>query len=258
MRSAIVTGASSGIGAATATALAARGWAVALVARRRERLAEVAARIREAGGRAHVAPHDVADVDGAAAVVAGAEEAHGPTDLLVANAGMPGGGTLLDLDLARIERVMRVNYLGAVAYIKAALPGMLERGRGHIVAVASVAGRIGVPSAAPYTASKFALAGLTEALAAEVRDAGVRVTLVNPGPVRTESFPHPELAGRRILLEPPDVARAILRAIERGRAEVSVPRGLGALQAVRILAPPLYRAGLRTFRRTRFRPTSAP
>lgn len=249
MSVALITGASTGIGAATAVELARRGYAVGVVARRRDLLEAVASRARAAGARAEVAVADAAERGAVEAAVDTVRTALGPIDVLVNNAGMPGGGPLADLDVERIERVMRVNFLGAVYATKAVLGDMLARGRGTIVDVASIAGRTGVPGAGPYAASKFALAGFSEALALELAPRGVRVVLVNPGPVRTEGFPHERLRDRWVL-PPETVGRRIARAIARGTPEVTLPRYYRLVPVLAVLAPPLYRAALARFARS--------
>ncbi|HSK17455.1 MAG TPA: SDR family oxidoreductase [Gaiellaceae bacterium] len=233
MRVAVVTGASSGIGAATARLLAARGWRCVLLSRRPEPLARLAA---ELGAEAE--PCDVGDrsaVDAAAARVAGRHEA---VHLLVSNAGIPGGGGFLDVTAERIEEVTRTNYLGGVWTLRAFL-ALLEAGApSDVVNVSSVAGVWATGgSSGPYTASKHAQLAFSRAVSVELAPRGIRVHAVNPGPVRTEGFPQARLRGTkldRFVLEPERVAEAILRAVERDRAETYVFGGYrvaGILQA---------------------------
>lgn len=247
-----VTGASAGIGRATALAFARRGATVGVVARRVEQLEEVARACADVGGRGVVIAADLAEataVDAAAARIA-AELS--PLDVLVNNAGMPSGGSLLELDPDQIERVTRLNVGAAARLTRSVLPAMRARGRGAIVNVASIAGRVGVPGAEAYSASKFALAGFSDALALECANAGVAVILVNPGPVHTASFPHARLRNRLFVCEPEDVARAIVRAVDRGRsAEVIVPRLYRLGPVLGAIAPPVLRAVLRRAARLR-------
>jgi NAD(P)-dependent dehydrogenase (short-subunit alcohol dehydrogenase family) len=233
VRIAVVTGASSGIGAATARLLAARGWRCVLLSRRPEPLERLAA---EVGGEAE--PCDVGDRAGVDAVAARVAERHDAVRLLVSNAGIPGGGGFLDVSPERIEEVTRTNYLGGVWSLRAFLP-LLEAGApADVVNVASVAGVWATGgSSGPYTASKHAQLAFSRAVGVELAPRGIRVHAVNPGPVRTEGFPQERLRGTRLgrfVLEPERVAEAILRAVERGRAETYLfggYRAAGILQA---------------------------
>jgi NAD(P)-dependent dehydrogenase (short-subunit alcohol dehydrogenase family) len=232
-RVAVVTGGSRGIGEATARLLAGRGWRCVLLARGRERLEAVAADI---GGEAE--PCDVGDREQVEAVAARVAERHPAVHLLVANAGIPAGGGFLDLPPERIERVIRTNYLGNVWSLRAFLPLLEAAAPSDLVVVASVAGVYSSGgSFGPYSASKHAQLAFARSIGAELAPHGIHVHAVNPGPVRTEGFPQERLRGTRldrIVLEPEDVARAILRAVERNRQE-SYVRGpyrlVGVLQA---------------------------
>ncbi|HEX3459627.1 MAG TPA: SDR family NAD(P)-dependent oxidoreductase [Acidimicrobiales bacterium] len=190
-RIALVTGASSGIGAATARALAANGFTVGIVARRADRLAEVLAdcRVRAPDSRSFVA--DLADPDRAAALATEAWNAFGHLDVLVNNAGIPMRRPVPRLTMEDVERVMRVNYLSPVAMTLAVLPAMIERGGGTIVNVSSLGGRLGITTEAAYSASKFALCGFSEAMAADIDGTGVKVRLVLPGAIDTEIWDQP-------------------------------------------------------------------
>jgi len=244
----VVTGASSGIGRATAVAFAARGATVVCSARREERLKELVEEIEGRGGRARAVACDVSEWEQVQRLATNVREEFGRCDVLVNNAGVPGGGPFAELSLEQIESVTRINFMGVLYCTKAFLPMMLEAGRGHVVNVASLAGRFAVPGASVYTATKHAVVAFSEALHYEVSERGLRVTAVNPGLVATEGFPHQDALakGRRgLVMRPERIADVIVRVVETGKApEVSVPRWLSALQAVRILAPPLYRFGL--------------
>jgi len=215
-----------------------------LIARSRDELDEIA---DELGSRCAVAVADVGDPTAVDAAVASVIDALGAPDILVNNAGVGAYAAMLEEDPAVFERLMRVNYLGTVNATLAVLPHMAARRRGHIVNVASIAGRVGAPFEAAYSASKFAVVGMSEALAAEVGALGVRVSLVNPGPVVTSftaargvpfqrRFPRPVRAER--------VAAAIVTALERDRFEQIIPRWLSIGAIVRSIAPGLYRRGL--------------
>jgi short-subunit dehydrogenase len=251
----VVTGASSGFGALTARRFARAGSAVVLAARRIERLDALAAEIDGSGGTALAVACDVTDVQQIHALAGAVGNSFGRCDVLVNNAGIPGGGRFEDLRDEQIERVMNVNALGVMRCTKAFLPMMLERGRGHVVNVASLAGRFSAPGSSVYSASKHAVVAFSEALYHELGPKGILVTSVNPGFARTEGFPMhgmPEV----LVLDADRVARVIVDVVRRGRApEVSVPRGMAVLEAFRILTPPLYRWGVRTATR-RIRSTS--
>ena len=245
---AVVTGASSGIGEAVAIGLAQRGAKVVLTARRKDRLDVLADRIERAGGTALAIRCDVTDRDQLASLPSVVHEVYGPCDVLVNNAGVPGGGEFAKLTSEQIERIIEVNVLGVMLGTRAFLPGMLKRRHGHIVNVASLAGRFATPGAAVYGASKHAVVAFSESLFYEVEDRGVLVTTVNPGFVRTESFPL-EGMDRRLILTLERVAGAVVRVVRDDIApELSVPRYISPLQAFRVLTPPLYRWGVRRAR----------
>lgn len=189
-RVALVTGASSGIGEATALKLAEAGAQVALVARRKDRLNELGARIRKAGGRAHVIPADLSREDEAARAVRETEAAFGRLDILVNNAGVMYLEPVIEADLGRWRRMLELNVLGLIAATQAALPGMRQRRDGHVVNVSSTAGRFANPNSAGYAATKFGVVGFSEALRREVYKDNIRVTVIEPGLVATELREH--------------------------------------------------------------------
>ena len=242
----IVTGASSGIGAQLARDLAAGGMRVALLARRTDRLEALAADIRQAGGQALVVACDVAERAQVERAVATVLERFGRIDLLVNNAGYGRHVLFKDHDVDDIERMMRTNYLGTVYATKAVLPAMRARGRGWLVNISSVAGKLGQPDEAAYAASKFAVTGLSEGLSYELAPLGIHVLVVYPALVRTEMFT-PEIMARmppgaeRSFLEPAAFSRQVLRALARGRFEVTVPRYVGLGYVVRTLCPAFFR-----------------
>jgi short-subunit dehydrogenase len=187
----LVTGASSGIGAALARRLAAEGATVGLVARRRERLEAVLADCQAHAPRSRLWVADLADVEGAAELARSAWDAFGQLDCLVNNAGVPMRRHTTKLDTATLDWVMRVNFMAPAAMTLALVPRMLERGQGMIVNVASLAGRLGNANEAAYSASKFALCGWSEAIAVDLWDTPIEVRLVNPGPIDTEIWDLP-------------------------------------------------------------------
>jgi short-subunit dehydrogenase len=188
---AMVTGASSGIGAATARQLAARGVTVALVARRADRLEEVLADCLSTAPDSRSWPADLSDPEGAAALARSIWDSQGGIDVVINNAGAPMRRPVQRLTMDEVQRTMRVNYLSPVAITLAVLPGMLERGSGTIVNVSSLGGRLGIATEAAYCGSKFALAGWSEALVADLAGTGVSVRLVLPGAIDTEIWDQP-------------------------------------------------------------------
>jgi len=230
----LVTGASSGIGAALAPMLAGRGATVGLVARRRDRLAEVLERCRAAAPGSRMWVADLADLERAEAVAVEAWEAFGHLDCLVNNAGVPMRRHTTALDAATVEWVMAVNFLAPARMTMALLPRMLGRKAGMIVNVASVAGRLGNANEAAYSASKFALCGWSEATAVDLFDTGVQVRLVNPGPIDTEIWDlpgndDPLYAGPKISAE--EMAAGIVAAMEGDTFEHYVPDMRGIVEA---------------------------
>lgn len=226
MTTALVTGASSGIGAATARLFAANGTTVALVARRADRLAEVAADCREGAPASRWWSADLADPAGAADLARAVWDELGPIDVVVNNAGIPLRRPADRLTMAEVERAMTVNYLSPVAITLALLPRLLERGSGTIVNVSSLGGRLGIPHEAAYCGSKFALAGWSESLAADLVGTGVAVRLVLPGPVDTEIWDQPgnDTADYSGPLVPADeVAAGIVDCIDSPRFEHYLP-----------------------------------
>lgn len=242
---ALVTGASRGIGRAVAQQAAERGARVGLVSRSAPELEEVLSSI---GGRGAAVPADVADATQVADAVRRVEEALGPVDVAVANAGIGAYGPFVATEPDEIERLTRVNWLGTAHLVRAVLPGMVARRRGHVAIVASVAGRMGAPLEALYSATKFAQVGLAEALEVELAPYGIGVSMVNPGPVATEFFAARGHAYDRRFprpLSPERVAAAVVEAVEHGQAERFLPRWFRPALVTRVLAPPLYRWGAR-------------
>jgi NADP-dependent 3-hydroxy acid dehydrogenase YdfG len=185
-RKAIVTGASSGIGEATAQALAADGAAVALGARRKDRLDELAQKIEADGGVAHAFEVDISDEAAARDFVQGAAEQMGGLDILVNNAGVMLLGAVTGADTDEWRTMVDVNVLGLLYCTHAALPLMQEGGGGHIVNLSSVAGRTANLGSGVYNFTKWGVTGFSEALRQEGLHAGIRVTVIEPGFVATE------------------------------------------------------------------------
>jgi short-subunit dehydrogenase len=222
----LVTGASSGIGAALARMLAQRGATVGLVARREPRLAEVLADCSTDAPDSQMWVADLADVDLAGRVALEAWDALGHLDCLVNNAGVPMRRHTAKLDLSTLEWVMRVNFLAPAHMTMELLPRMMARREGMIVNVSSVAGRLGNANEAAYSASKFALCGWSEAIAVDLFDSGIQIRLVNPGPIDTEIWDLPEnddplYSGPKISAE--EMAAGIAAAMESDSFEHYVP-----------------------------------
>ncbi|MCU0312153.1 MAG: SDR family NAD(P)-dependent oxidoreductase [Acidimicrobiales bacterium] len=222
----LVTGASSGIGAALAPTLARHGATVGLVARRSDRLEAVADECRRHGGDHRTWTVDLADPERAAALAVEAWEAFGHIDALVNNAARPMRRAVTDLDVETVEAVMRTNFLSPVAMTLAVLPRMRARGVGVVLNVSSLGGRLGIPHEAAYCASKFALSGWSEAMAMDLAGSPVAVRLVTPGAIDTEIWDQPgnEPAAFDGPFEPPGtVAEAICDALLGDRFETYVP-----------------------------------
>jgi hypothetical protein len=251
-RVAVVTGASSGIGAEIARALAARGWLCVLLARREELLRALA---DEIGGEFEVC--DTADRETVERTAARVRERHPAIGLLVNNAGIAGRVNFLDGDPTVIENVMRTNYLGSVWCLRAFLPALEAAAPSDVVNIVSVAGTFALPASGPYAASKHAQLAFSRATAAQLRARRIRVHTVKPGFVETEGFPQSWLPGpaQRLVIGPDAIASHVVQSLERRRGETTVPRYYavaGFLQATmpNVVARVLGRPGrLTTIRR---------
>ncbi|HVE69434.1 MAG TPA: SDR family NAD(P)-dependent oxidoreductase [Solirubrobacteraceae bacterium] len=243
---ALVTGASSGIGEATARRIAREpGWDVVLVARREERLRALA---QELGGATVVAA-DLTDEGAPESVRQALEREHGGAlHLLVNNAGGAWRGRFGESGWANVQRHMELNFDAVCRLTEALLPLLRASAPSSIVNVSSTAGRVGRGNSGAYSASKFALAGWSDSLYFEEREHGVHVGLVLPGFVATEGFPQRELVERRatrwMVSSPERVAEAIWQTGPGGRAERYVPRAYGLVPVLRAVAPPLIRRAL--------------
>lgn len=183
---AFITGASSGFGRGLALRFARQGYALGLAARRVEMLDALADEIRAFGGKVGVYPCDVADRENLLSAIRQCEAELGPIDLMIANAGVSTHAHPEELDSREVERVMKINFLGAVTATEGVLKGMLERGRGQVVVVSSLAGFQGLVLHGSYCASKAAMNGFFESLRLDVAKQGVDVTIITPGFVKTE------------------------------------------------------------------------
>jgi short-subunit dehydrogenase len=230
----ILTGASSGIGAALARELVGRGARLVLVARRHDALGELARGLQGGPGEVEVVAGDITDPAVRQNAVDAAERRWGGLDLLINNAGVGGLGRFTQSSPERLRQIMEVNFFAAAELVRAALP-LLERGRAPIVVnVGSILGHRGIPRSSEYCASKFALRGWSESLRAELAPWGIDLLLVSPGTTRTEFFDH-ALAregvpwANQVGVTPEFVARRTVRAMELGRHEVIVNWRGGAL-----------------------------
>lgn len=225
---ALITGASSGIGWELATQLAAEGCKVGVVARRAEPLAALAKQIVASGGTAHAAPADVGSREQIEGAFARVRAALGPIDLVIANAGI-GRPTLRDpVNMGDVEDTFRINLMGVVYTVSAALPEMLARKSGHVVAVSSLAGYRGLPAESAYCASKAAVNVYMDGLRMHLCGTGVRATTICPGFIKTpmtatNTFHMPQL------MEPDYAARKMIRAIAAGKKVYNFPCGLHLL-----------------------------
>ena len=250
MKVAVVTGASSGIGEATARRLGRDGYRLLLVARRADRLEGLAEELRDASAL----PLDLTEGD-APGRVAEQAEAEGRLDLLVNNAGAAWRAGFGDENggYENVRQTMELNFDAVVRLTEALLPLLRRSAPSAIVNVASVSGRVALPRSGAYSASKFALAGWSDSLHLEERRHDVHVGLVLPGFIATEGFPHSGLRGRAttrwMVSTPEKVADAILDAGPGGKAERYVPRPYGAVPALRALAPGLVRRTVGGMRR---------
>jgi NADP-dependent 3-hydroxy acid dehydrogenase YdfG len=222
---ALVTGASSGIGEATAVALAEAGASVAIGARRTDRLDALAGRLRDGGARVLQLELDVTDEQACADAVRRTREELGGLDVLVNNAGVMLLGTILGADPEDWRRMLHTNVLGLMYMTHAAIDGMVVQGSGDVVNISSVAGRTAHKGAGVYNASKWAVNAFSESLRQEVTGRGVRISLVEPGAVATELSSHitqeeAREASRRMAenirtLQADDIARAILYVVSQ-------------------------------------------
>lgn len=224
-KTALVTGASSGIGEATAKALASEGARVTVSARRADRLEALVKEIESMGGKAYAVVADVADEDQARSMVVTANEHLGHIDILVNNAGVMLLGPIAQADTSDWRRMVETNVMGLMYATHAALPLMKAQGSGHIVNISSVAGRVARKGSGVYNASKWGVGAFSEALRQEVSPDKIRVTIIEPGAVKTELVSNitnadakkraEEMYGSMESLEAEDIANAIVYAVSQ-------------------------------------------
>jgi 3-dehydrosphinganine reductase len=247
---ALVTGGSSGIGLETARLLASRGATVSLLARREDVLEHAAAQLRTAGATVHIACADVSDQEAVTRAIRELEQEAGPVDVLVTSAGQARPGYFLELEDEVFRRMIEVDYFGTLYAIRTVAPGMVERGRGSIVAVSSGAGLLGVFGYTAYGPAKFAVRGLMEALRSELKPYGVHVACVYPPDVDTPQLKEENrfkpaetaaISGTVKPMRPEAVARAIVEAIDKQRFAVYPDRGMALLGGLGPLLAPVVR-----------------
>lgn len=254
MRHVIITGGSSGIGAALASLCCGRGDAVSLIARGEAALEQTKAQLeaRQAGARVGIQAADVTDAEAVRAAISACESAFGPCDLLITSAGIVHPGRFEELPAARFEEQVRVNLFGTVNAARAVYPGMVARGRGHILMIGSGASLIGIYGYSAYCASKFAVLGFAEALRFEARTHGVGVSICFPPDTQT-----PQLAAE-LPLRPREaaaivetggewsaeaVAQAAMAGVDRGKFVIYAGMQLRLLGLFGSLALPFLRPG---------------
>jgi NAD(P)-dependent dehydrogenase (short-subunit alcohol dehydrogenase family) len=231
LRLAVVTGASSGIGAEIARLLSRRGWHCVLLARREDRLRALA---EEVGGEYELC--DVSDREAVDRAASRILERHPSVHLLVCNAGVPARTNFLEGDP---ELVMRTNYLGGIWCLRAFLPGLEAAAPSHVVNIVSVAGVVALPTSGPYAASKHAQLAFSRATAAQLRSRGILVHTVKPGFVETEGFPQKWVPRpmQRFVVGPEKIAAHVVDSIDHGRGETTVPRYYAIPGIVQALFP---------------------
>ena len=223
----VITGASSGIGAASCIEFAKRGASLALVARRKEKLEELEKTLSKFSIDTLVCECDVSDKEQVQKMSSRVIEKFGKVNVLVNNAGFAIYGTVSDLSIEEIESQMKTNYFGMIYCTKNFLPKMLEQKSGHIVNIASVAASFGLPGIASYCASKFAMLGFSEGLKHELKGTGIGVTVVSPIMVRTNFFDHQSFKHMPkyspTSLSAKAVAKAVVSAANSSRLEIIIP-----------------------------------
>ena len=249
----LITGASSGIGRCLAVDFAKRGAVVIGCGRSQERLDRTLNEVRRASPSSTMIPCDVGNRQEVQSMVVKVLADFGKIDILINNAGIGMRKPFAETSVDTIEEIMRTNYLGMVYCTHAVLPSMIARGSGHIVNISSVAGIIGTLNLSGYCASKFAMNGFSECLYYELKPLGIHVSVICPGPVRTDfnrafAGTKPKAPGF-LMLAPETVSRLVIRAIDAKKFEAIMPWSLALICRVARMAPALFRAvALRAFR----------
>ena len=243
-RRALLTGASSGIGAALAKELARRGVSLWLGARRQDRLAALVQEIQAAGGTAVAVGLDVADASACARAVAAIDDDAGGLDIVIANAGLGGKSpSVWDIDVDDAAATIATNFTGALATILPLIPRMRSRGRGQIVGISSLAADLSQPAAPVYGATKAAFSFFLDSVAPELKTAGIDVTIVHPGFVKSEMTDKNKF-DMPFIVETADAARLIADAIDDRRAWLRFPWQLSATMSLASFVPRGVRAAV--------------
>jgi uncharacterized protein len=231
----LITGASSGIGRQLAIDLAKKGAKLILVARSEEKLMEVKGVIERSGGYAPaVWTIDVGDGERVEHVLPMLLEEMPPIDVLINNAGFGKFDAFVDADMKDIEAMFDVNVIGLMRFTSHVLPGMMDAGSGHVVNIASQAGKLATPKSSGYSASKHAVLGFSNSLRMEMKEHNIQVTTVNPGPIKTNFFETADSSGtytknvEKMMLSAEKVSQEIISAIEKGAREVNLPGWMNA------------------------------
>lgn len=224
----VITGASSGIGAQMAEQLGRNGARVVLLGRSSQRLQQIKDKI---GSQALALQLDVTNSEQVDAVMSHIQDRFSKIDVLINNAGFARFESFEQADLNQFETMMDVNYLGVVRCTKAVLPAMLSKKQGHIINIASLAGKVGSAKSTGYSASKHAVLGLTNSLRQELAGSGIHISAVNPGPIDTPFFDQADPTGEYLanmpkwfILQPEYVAAKVLDLISKPRPEINLPR----------------------------------
>lgn len=232
----LVTGASSGIGRGLALELARRGAMVGLLARREGALCEAVDEIAAHGGKAIALPADVTDANAVRGAVGALSKEFGPIDLAIANAGVGATVAARNLEPEGVANIFKVNVIGVVNCVTAVIPHMIERGRGQLAVISSLAAYRGLPKSAAYCSSKAAVSALFESLRLDLGPQGIEVTIIHPGFIKT-----PLTAGRQaklpFLLEVDDAVKKMIRAIEKRKKSYAFPWQLATVVRAGMLMP---------------------
>lgn len=247
-KTALISGASSGIGKVLALQLARQGCNVALLARTQSRLGEVADQVRSAGSQALVLPTDLTDSNAIRASVQTALTTWRHVDFVFSNAGQYHRSPIVALTVADLRKSMEINFYSHVALVLAILPAMLERKSGHLVLVSTMDAKKGIPPDTPYVAAKCALAGFGDILRQELHGSGVKVTLVFPGRVDTPMVENLEVPWISAKISAEACAKAILKGVEKRKAEIILPPQTLLLYYLQVFAPRLADFAVRFFR----------
>jgi NAD(P)-dependent dehydrogenase (short-subunit alcohol dehydrogenase family) len=250
----LITGASSGIGAALAEGFAERGAVVGICARREDRLQDVLERLRKHSPESRSWVVDLSDLDGVERFAGRADDELGGIDVLVNNAGVPKRRSVTALTPDVVEEVMALNYASPVRLTLALLPGLIERG-GRIVNISSVAARLGPGTEAAYAASKAALSAFSEAMTVDLADTDVKVHVVNPGIIDTELFRLPDndepIADMSMALPVEDIVQPVVDQLDSGTFEIYVPEWFQDVVAGKVADPDAFLRGSIEYLRSR-------